>query len=272
MPELPEVESIAQSLRALEGKNIRRVRVYSRAILKHPSLAVEKILPGKKLLRIKRRAKYLIFELEGSWRLILHLGMTGQIWLHRDEESPFLPDKHTHFALETDGGGFYFRDIRKFGFVDLVRLLEEAEGDYFGRIGSEPFDLDGGAFVRALKKCRARIKPLLLGQRVVAGIGNIYADESLFAAGIRPTRKASGLSSRTILRLWGEIRRVLAEAVEKGGSSIDDYVLPDGSRGGYQRYHRVYGKSGRPCLACGTLIRKIVVGGRGTCFCPSCQR
>lgn len=273
MPELPEVETIVRNLKALEGTAIRGARVYCRAILKNPSSLPERVLPGKTISEIKRRGKYLLFALDDGWKLILHLGMTGQILLRREAAgSAALPDKHTHFALQTDGLDFYFRDIRKFGFVDLARLDAAAESLYFAHLGSEPFGLEESSFVARLKKCRARIKPLLLGQKIVAGIGNIYADETLFEAGIRPTRRASGLSSRRVLRLLGAMRRVLGEAVENGGSSIDDYVLPDGSRGRYQRYHRVYGKGGRPCPACGTSIRKIVVGGRGTCFCPACQR
>jgi formamidopyrimidine-DNA glycosylase len=273
MPELPEVETIARNLKALEGKTIRDARVYSRAILKDPSSPLERDLPGKIISEVGRRGKYLLFALDGPWKLIIHLGMTGQILLRRQGAgSDTLPDKHTHLALRMDGLDFYFRDIRKFGFVDLARLDRSAENLYFGHLGSDPFGLEERSFVARLKKCRARIKPLLLGQKIVAGIGNIYADETLFEAGILPTRRASGLSAGRISRLLSAMRRILGAAVENGGSSIDDYVLPDGTRGRYQRYHRVYGKGGRPCPACGTLIRKIVVGGRGTCFCPACQR
>ncbi len=271
MPELPEVENIVRGLQDLLGKTIREVRILSSQILRSPTHFSSAKLSQKRLLAITRKGKHILFHVEDSLKLIVHLGMTGQILRDFLQEMD-LPDKHTHMIVDFGREKLYYRDVRKFGFVDCV-LLDDASLDrYFKNIGQDPLEVEKGSLVSLLKKRRTRIKPLLLSQNPVAGLGNIYTDETLFEAGIHPKRKASRLSEQRLLRLCDAMRFVLQEAIQKGGSSIDDYVRPDGSKGSFQLSHQVYGREGQPCLKCGSLIKKIKLCGRGTSFCPHCQR
>ena len=225
---------------------------------------------GRIVKAIGRRGKCVLFELGGE-SLIVRLGMTGQLlWWETDAQ--FRPDGHTHALLRfSEGGILSYRDIRKFG--EMI-LLPTAMVESALRIGVEP--LDSGFTVEALESlCRgssARIKPFLLDQRKIAGIGNIYADESLFRAGIRPTRRASSLRLEEIRALRRAVRTVLRSAIRHRGSTISDYRDPCGQPGEFAPLHRVYHRHGTPCAACGTRIQRIVLGQRGTHFCPTCQR
>lgn len=272
MPELPEVENIVRALNPLAGKKVLNVQVFHKEVLKVPSFFLCRQLRGKEILSIKRKGKYILFHFEAGWLLIIHLGMTGQL-IHQ-EAQPDSPDKHTHVLIRFEGGSevLYYRDIRKFGFLDLKRLDEKGLEKYFSRVGSDPFQVEKEVLVSLLKKQKTRIKPLLLSQKLVAGLGNIYVDETLFQAGIDPRVRTSRLSRNRLGRFFDAMQGVLTEAIQKGGSSIDDYVRPDGSCGSFQDCHQVYGRAGKPCPRCGTAIKKIKMGGRGTSFCPRCQR
>jgi formamidopyrimidine-DNA glycosylase len=273
MPELPEVEVIRQALvPRVVGRQIEAARICEPRLTRRGGTPQEigSALAGRTVAAVRRRGKYFLFDLGGE-SLIVHLGMTGQLlWWNTREE--FRPDVHTHAHLRVSGGGVLsFRDVRKFG---QMFLLPTAAVERTLGIGVEP--LDDGFSAEVLRRiCRAsgvRIKPLLLDQRKVAGIGNIYADESLFRAGIRPTRRASSLRPAEVRALRRAIRAVLRAGIRHRGSSISDFRDPCGEPGHFAPLHRVYHRHGEPCVTCRTPIRRIVLGQRGTHFCPTCQR
>lgn len=272
MPELPEIECLARELQGqIGGALISRARVYQSIILKSPPGVFEAELPGRRVESVTRRGKFLCLDLTGGLRLWLHFGMTGQLFW---SEAPALADPHLHFSLEFEArsGCLLFRDPRRFG----KAVLAGAEGGRLppsvGRLGPEPDFLSAEAFAMLFRSRRARIKSALLDQRLMAGLGNIYADESLHRAGIDPRRRPHRLRRERLTRLHGAIVETLAEAVARGGSSIDDYQHTDGSRGRFQESHRVYGRAGSSCLSCGTAIRRIKLAGRSSFYCPACQR
>jgi len=268
MPELPEVETIVKALSPLVGRYVSSVRVFHEEILKiHPRQFCRQ-LAGRQLTSLERKGKYILFRFGPEWTMVMHLGMTGQAILEPVER----PDKHTHVRIDFGGTFLYYRDIRKFGFLDLQHFDAQDLRQYFNHIGCDPFQVRKENFISLFKKSHARIKPLLLSQKLVSGLGNIYVDETLFQAGISPRTRASRLSRNSLGLYFDVMRSVLKEAIEKGGSSIDDYVKPDGSCGSFQECHQVYGKAGQPCPRCGTSIKKIKMGGRGTSFCPRCQK
>ena len=272
MPELPEVEVIRRALEPLvTGKRIEWVHIHE-ARLNRRQRMPERIpgaVVGRTINTLRRRGKFILFELGGN-TLVVHLGMTGQLrWWKTPAD--FHPDVHTHAWIEFGTYGVLsYRDIRKFGeiFVLPTEAVEETL-----RLGLEP--LERGFTAEALaERCRhsqVRIKPLLLDQRKIAGVGNIYADEALFRAGIRPTRRASGLRPEEYRGLQAAIRTVLRAGIRHRGSSISNYRDPHGEPGHFALRHRVYHRQGQPCLVCKTPIRRIVLGQRGTHFCPACQ-
>jgi formamidopyrimidine-DNA glycosylase len=273
MPELPEVEVIRQALaplvvrRRIEAAEIREPRLTRRG---GTPRQIASALAGQTVAALRRRGKYFLFEL-GRECLVVHLGMTGQL-LWWDVGAEFRPDTHTHAHLSFDGGGVLsYRDVRKFG---QIFLLPTAAVDRTLGIGVEP--LDAGFTLELFERiCRAssvRLKPFLLDQRKIAGIGNIYADEALFRAGVRPTRRASSLRRVEVQALRRAIRAVLRAGIRHRGSSISDFRDPRGEPGHFAPLHRVYHRHGEPCVTCRTPIRRIVLGQRGTHFCPTCQR
>lgn len=273
MPELPEVESLVRDLRAagLPGARIRRLRVYApRLLAASPELARRR-LRGRRILAVSRRAKYILLTLSGGWTLLVHLRMTGQFRLVR-RGAP--RDPHDHLVLElTDGRELRFHDPRRFG----RWRLERDPRDALRGLGPEPLapDFTAAALGRRLAGRRGRLKSLLLNQAVMAGLGNIYADESLWRAGLHPCRRAHRLAAAEVRRLHRAIRAVLREAVRHGGTSLglgEGNYARLGRRGGYQRRLRVYQRAGLPCPRCRTPVRRMVVGQRGTHFCPRCQR
>ena len=273
MPELPEVETIVRSLApAIRGRRIERAELLFEPLLRRPAQGGLAVLAGKRVRRVRRRGKMALIECEGGTSLVFHLKMTGQLLLAA--KGAEAPDKHTRLVVKFRDGGpeLRFRDIRKFGF--LLCLSGEPEGacPEISGLGPEPLDIALTHFRRILNKRKGRIKSLLLNQTIIAGIGNIYADEILFDAGIHPETPATALSAKDLGRLWGSMRKILARAIEAKGSSLRDYVDADGRSGGFQFFHRVYDREGEPCAACGRPVERIVVGGRGTYFCPSCQR
>ncbi len=291
MPELPEVEVTRRRLApSLVGRRIAKVHTTRPSyFFLTPPARLERELPGARVTDLVRIGKYLLAGLHDGRRLLLHLGMSGQLFaenarsvrllsaatrasLAPEAQLQFRPDAHTHLRLEFEDGGpeLLFRDVRKFG---KVRLLKSGETDpRLEKLGVDALEATGADLYAATRKRRVAVKSILLAQEVIAGIGNIYADEALFLAKLRPRRAAGRLTRRECDTLVAAAQRVLLRSIETGGSSISDYVTPDGSDGAYQDERRVYARTGEPCLACGTAIKRIVVGTRGSHFCPHCQK
>ncbi len=262
MPELPEVECIARTLRPrLESARIHRIRILSPSAAAQGARWTEDFLRGRRILAVGRRGKFVVLELDGGICAI-HLRMTGRlVWEGQ-------PGPYTRAVFELDRGCLLLDDIRRFARIHCGSKLPEP----LSELGPEPLEISGDEFRLRLAARRGRIKPLLLDQRFVAGIGNIYADEALHRAGIHPLTPSHRISARRAGALLASIVEVLREAIEAGGSSISDYVDGEGRSGRFQLLHRVYGREGQACPACGTPVRRIVVAQRGTHFCPRCQR
>jgi len=276
MPELPEVETIVRGLRTvLPGHTITSVRLGKTDFIEDPA-ALGELLPGRRIEAVERMGKFIRLALsvgpgakspERQIDLIVHLGMTG--WLGvRQPEDPVAPHTHVFFELE-DGRELRYTDIRRFG--QMLLLAADQMGAFGERLGKEPLEISASEFNKRLAGRHARIKALLLDQRVFRGLGNIYADESLWQARIHPARLAARLNSTELGRLRKAIRRVLLRAIEDRGSSISDFVDAEGQPGEYQQRHRAYGREGKPCFRCGTKIRREIVAGRSSFFCPHCQ-
>jgi formamidopyrimidine-DNA glycosylase len=269
MPELPEVETVANGVNErVRGQRIERVWTSGKPqTFKSPETEIAETLTGARIDRVRRVGKTIVVTLgrrDGTRaEFLVHLGMTGRLLVSAPEVA--LPP-HTHAVLKLSGGNeLRFVDARRFG-----RLSVQAAG--YGGPGAEPLTIGEEEFVALFRGRKTPIKAALLNQSLLHGVGNIYADESLFRAGIRPRRQAARMTRTELLRLREALRMVLAYAIELGGSSVSDYVDADGVRGFFQLEHRVYLRTGLPCLVCGTPIRKIVVAGRSTHFCSVCQR
>lgn len=272
MPELPEIETLAFQLNQfLGGYTISGVEIRNESILESPREKLESEIRGKKIVRIERRGKYLQLDLARGLTLWFHLGMTGQLFL---EPPPASLRSHTHFILSFAGSTrqLFYRDVRRFGRIALTETGEGGLPSGVRRLGPEPKEWDPEDFIAHFKARRARIKNLLLNQTLVAGLGNIYADESLHRAGIHPLRRAYRLGRGRLERLREAMCQVLEEAIRWGGSSIDDYFHLDGEKGKFQYFHRVYGRAGEACSTCGARIQRIRLSGRTSSFCPHCQR
>jgi formamidopyrimidine-DNA glycosylase len=276
MPELPEVETVVRGLRAvLPGRRIVGVRLGKTDFIDDP-VALGECLPGRRIARVERIGKFICVELapengvmppRARLHLMVHLGMTGRLGVRsQDEPAPL----HTHgfFQLD-DGRELRYTDIRRFGQILLVP--EAMLAGFRGRLGEDALDISAEEFGRRVAGRRARIKALLLDQRVLRGVGNIYADESLWQARIHPARLAARLGGAEIARLRQAIRRVLRTAIRYGGSSISNFLDAYGKAGSYQQRHRAYGREGKPCFRCGSLVRRVIVAGRSSYFCPRCQ-
>jgi formamidopyrimidine-DNA glycosylase len=328
MPELPEVQTIVSELnRKLKKRTIKSVTVNAPKMISMGPHTVsnirvadngkvalfKKMLVGRRITAVKRRAKLIIINLsrpsdalgtpspflgEGnkvraSLSLLVHLKMTGQFIFEDDRlrektggkyrmfnnltAPPVkLPGKHTHVIFEfTDGSHLYFNDIRKFGYMKLVRDDEIDQVKELLEYGPEPLDNEFtiGAFEAAASKApMGKIKQVLMNPKVVAGIGNIYSDEILFHAGVRPTRRVSSLSDKELSAVYKWIKSVLTKAIKAKGSSVGDFVRTDGSWGQMGKYHFVYGRKGQKCKKCGTIIQSVKLNGRTGSFCPNCQK
>jgi formamidopyrimidine-DNA glycosylase len=291
VPELPEVETIRRALSGpLEGRRIGRAELrLQRLLLGFPAEDFATKLRGQRIVAVVRRGKYLILELDKD-SLILHLGMTGQVThAARDatEDPRFLTtvtglqkpvgahpvDKHTHllFTLD-DGSRVMFRDPRTFGKIILVPGATWCEHPRLRKLGPEPLEMRPSAVAAAFPTGSLRpVKALLLDQEFLAGVGNIYADEALFRAGIRPARRSGSLKAAERLALLKAVKDVLRKGIKYQGTTFSDYRKPDGGRGDNYERLMVYGRGGFPCRTCGTTLRKTVVAQRGTVFCPRCQ-
>jgi formamidopyrimidine-DNA glycosylase len=272
VPELPEVETVVRCLRRrLVGLKVEKITVFFEPIVRRPDPGGLRSYEGREILRVERRGKMIILELTGGLSLVFHLKMTGQLLFCPAGEPR---DKHTHLAISFQGTPFElrFRDLRKFGFVLAVASSEAAASPELQGLGPEPLTLGLDAFRAAFAGRKGMIKARLLDQRIVAGIGNIYADECLFEARIHPESEASRLSVRSWRALWSATRSVLRRAIRHRGTTLRDYRDGDGEPGGFQNLLRVYDREGLACRRCGTAIRRRRVAGRSSYFCPRCQR
>jgi len=282
VPELPEVETVARGLaKRVAGDRIDSVWIGSRKQpLKSSAVKIASTLEGKRIVRVHRAGKHIVLDLEpanqstspnrnnrtarpapAQW--IVHLGMTGRLVV---VEPAAEIAKHTHLIAKlASGRDLRFIDPRMFG-----KLSVHSNG--FDPGGVEPLEVDEARFIALFRGRIAPIKSALLNQKLLRGVGNIYADESLFRAGIRPRRRAASLTREDLRRLYRSVREVLQEAITLGGSSISDYVDADGEAGFFQLQHRVYGREGEPCLTCRTPIKRVVLGGRSSHYCPKCQK
>ncbi len=275
MPELPEVETTVRGLaRFLEGEQLASVRV-NRPDMRFPfPEGLVQALTGARVTGLTRRAKYGLIHTDRARTMIFHLGMSGR-W----RIDPEAPDKHDHLLLEAGGHAFALNDPRRFGFVDLVDTAALDLWPAFAAMGPEPLgpEEEGALTVAhlktALKGRKQAVKLLLLDQRVVAGLGNIYVCEALHRAGISPRRAGGRVTGPMLERLVPAIREVLEQSIADGGSTLRDYAQPDGALGYFATRFAVYGREGQPCLTCGEgTIRRIVQGGRSTWYCGACQR
>lgn len=291
MPELPEVEVTRRAVApSIIGRRIARVRTTAPSyFFLTPPARLKRSLTGRKVVELERHGKYLVALLDDDTRLLLHLGMTGQLFasgarsvrllsaerrsmLGPGAQPDFRPDEHTHLTLEFADGppALYFRDVRKFGKCAL--LARDASDPRLEKLGVDALVATGDELFAAARRRKSPIKSLLLEQAVIAGIGNIYADEALYLAKIHPTRPACDVGLKECKALVRAARRVLERAIVQGGSSIDDFVRPDGSDGQYQNERKVYAREGEACSRCRTTIERIVIGQRSAHFCPQCQR
>ncbi len=299
MPELPEVENLRMGLaRSIKGQKIRKVEVRKPKLVSGKStkrLASKskkeefiKGLQGHTFLDVERRAKNLIFKLSNNKSILVHLKMSGQFVYKPSKGSKSvsgghpielseteLPNKHSHVIFELDHGTLYYNDTRMFGYLLYYKDRGSFEAArHFHTLGVEPLspDFTVSYFQKELKNKKGKIKVVLMDQKIVTGLGNIYADEALFESRIRPDRNASSLSSSEIKKLHTAIVRILKKAVSVGGSSVATYRLLDDSKGNYAREHKVYGKADKPCPNCQKPLKKVMIGGRTTVFCPNCQK
>jgi len=292
MPELPEVETIKRVLeKAIVGKTIKNIEVRKAKIFQGEPQEVI----GRKIEGIERRGKMLIIKLSGDKALAVHFKLTGQmVWIEENPKSkiqnpkfvilghpiPFagteLPAKTTRVIFDIDGGKLFYNDLRQFGRIKVISNVKSQISNLTGELGVEPFDKEftveylGRVFSRTSKP----IKLVVMDQTKIAGVGNIYANEALFEAGILPTRPAKKLGNEEIKKLREAIIKVLEEGIKYGGSSAKDeaYIKPTGEPGSYQQHFRVYQRAGEKCRKCGTIIKRINLGGRGTFWCPTCQK
>jgi formamidopyrimidine-DNA glycosylase len=287
MPELPEVETVRRGLfELIVGRTVTAVEHDTPKGFPNAPEDVEQFLIGAKVANVRRRAKVLLIELSTEYTLVIHLKMTGQL-VFRSEEVAFgaghpnesligdLPDRSTRVSFTfADGSRLYFNDQRKFGWVRLLPTVEVPDIDFMKKVGPEPLEADFTAkqFAERFKRrARTSIKAALLDQTVVAGVGNIYADESLWGAKIHPQRLVGTITNKEFIRLYTELRSVMNTAIEKGGSTDKNYVNAEGKRGSYLTFARVFRREGKPCPRCGTTIIKFKAAGRGTHICPHCQ-
>jgi formamidopyrimidine-DNA glycosylase len=275
MPELPEVESVRRRLvPVLEGRTLGSVEIVDPRLTRPFAPAeVARALEGERVTALERRGKYLIVRFESGRALLIHLRMTGSLrHLNVGEDPPVDPYRRAVVTLD-DGSDVAYRDVRRFG---TWLLLEPGELEPYldARVGPEPLEHGFGAreLARRLAGRRAPVKAAILDQRTLAGVGNIYADEALWHARIHPLRQARSLDRAEVTRLRRSIRDALERGIERQGSTLRDYRLPDGGSGSMQNEFKAYGRAGEPCDRCGTPIERIRVAGRGTWYCPSCQR
>jgi formamidopyrimidine-DNA glycosylase len=287
MPELPEVETVRAGLaELLPGLEIKSVESDWEKSFPNAKSDTDRFLIGAKIVQIRRRGKALIIDLSSDYSLVIHLKMTGQL-VFRSDSAVFgaghpsssltgkLPDKSTRVIFSLEGAKLFFNDQRKFGWAKLIPTIEIDHMDFFKKLGPEPLahgftakDFRG----RIRKRPGSKIKPALMDQTVIAGVGNIYADEALWGAKIHPEERVRNVSDAKLNKLYEELIYVLKLAIEKGGSTDKNYVDAKGKKGSYLKFARVFRRENLPCPRCGNTIIKTRVGGRGTHLCPHCQK
>jgi formamidopyrimidine-DNA glycosylase len=267
MPELPEVETIVRALQGNVGASIKKIDIRREDILRLQEFPAA-VIHGKTINAIRRRGKFLIFELESELNLIFHLGMSGRFYMVTEEGEVL--EKHVHVIINLDNGiKLVYQDPRRFGGVWLVKDREQ----FFCHLGREPLSpgFTASYLEKVLGQRKAPVKNLLLNQNLISGIGNIYADEALFAAGIRPDRPAMSLSQEEIRKLHRSIRKVLRQGIKFRGTTFRDYRDAFNESGNFQNHLKVYGRQNQSCFQCGNPIQRIRIGGRSTHFCTNCQ-
>lgn len=266
MPELPEVETIKRELeKSVLGRTIKGIVINNAKVIKEPAKArFVKNLKNSRIKNILRKGKVLVFELSSGRSLVIHLRMTGQLVYPGDT-------KKSRVSLKLSDGKFLdFNDRRLLG---ELRLLDDWRNmKFIKKLGPEPYDLTLNKFKQMLATKKTKIKPLIMDQTFISGVGNLYAAEVLFRSRINPQRTAVSLSDKEKSLLFKEIKHVLSEAIRYGGSSVDQYVQLSGESGNYAAHHKVYDRAGEPCVKCKKPIKRIALGGRGTYFCPRCQK
>lgn len=274
MPELPEVETVRRGLeKALLGKRIDGIKTGTQR-LRRPFPAQLQNAVSARVEGLQRRAKYLLLKLDINQTIVIHLGMSGRLVIHPAQEK-YTPAKHDHFVLTLqDGAKIVFNDARRFGLIDMVGDDVLAEHKLFSHLGPEPLEKEFTAAYLAeyLKGKKISIKLAIMDQKCVVGVGNIYASEALYRAGISPKRAAKSIKKAEIEKLVPAIKRVLEDAIKAGGSSLRDYVQADGELGYFQHNFNVYDRAGEKCRKCGAAIKKITQGGRSTFYCPTHQK
>lgn len=271
MPELPEVETVVRDLRPLVvAAKIARVRTSRHSLRRRWNRRWSRMLLGCTIRGIRRRGKWVVLDLDDSSHVLFHLGMSGRLNV-RDGKDSGEPHTHVTFVFE-DGRSLRLRDPRRFGCAVYLATDEALHRFFQGLyLGPEPFDMGRGDLRAAAARTRRNLKAMLLDQSVVAGVGNIYADETLFEARLHPALQANRVSPQGIDRLHRSLKRVLRQAIELRGSSIRDFLGGNGHKGNYQDNFRVYGREGLPCRRCSQPIQRIRLAGRSTFFCPNCQ-
>jgi formamidopyrimidine-DNA glycosylase len=283
MPELPEVETVARGLQlSVAGRRILSVTLRKTDFIDDP-VAIERELPGRQIARVERFGKFMLLQLVRqqnagsdavatgetiSEALLVHLGMTGNLAPHAAAQ-PLAKHTHVTFALD-DGRELRYIDPRRFG--RMAYLSGDTLAAELLRFGADPLLVSEAEFAQRIRGSRARIKALLLDQSVLRGVGNIYADESLWAARLHPAKSGAQLAPKQASVLRKELQKILRKAIQMRGSTISDFVDAEGLSGDYQQRHKVYGREGKKCFRCGTRIKRITVAGRGSHFCPACQR
>jgi formamidopyrimidine-DNA glycosylase len=270
MPELPEVETVVRDLRPLlVGATLTQVRVGKHSLRRSWQPDWSEAVAGATVQAIRRRGKWILVDLESPRTLLIHLGMTGQLTV---EPAPQPLQSHTHLIFSLHRGDeLRFRDIRRFGSVELYCVPSVLKDFLAARLGPEPDELTVAQLAASLQATDRPVKAVLLDQRVVAGVGNIYADEALFRAGIHPEQRGRTLDPAAITRLHGAIGAVITEAIAGRGSTIRDYVGGSGLAGSFQDRHNVYGRTDQPCSSCSEPVRLVRIAGRSSHFCPRCQ-
>jgi formamidopyrimidine-DNA glycosylase len=264
VPELPEVETVKRSLTPhLRGRLIRSAEFRQIRVLRGDPEETARRLAGRRIMSLERRGKFIMMHLGGGGGIFtVHLGMTGRLLIGGEI------GKHTHAIVQLDRGVLTYDDPRQFGRLEWSQGVPRS----VARLGPEPLLVEFDEFWKKLHARKAKIKALLLDQKFLGGVGNIYADEALFRAGIHPLAIASRISKPRARRLYDATREVLSEAIESRGSSVSDYVDADGRLGSFQQSHRVYQRHGEPCVDCGRPIKRTLVAQRGTHFCAYCQK
>lgn len=273
MPELPEVQTVVDGLNKLiKDKTIKNTNVFDHTVIGFPNKEdFIKRTENKKILCILRKGKYILIKLADDLMIVIHLRMSGKLLFKNREQ---LKDKHTHLIFEfDDNSDLRFNNVRKFGRLYVVNKKEVDKAGNLRNLGVEPLseEFDFNLFIKMLKKRKGMIKPLLMNQEFIAGMGNIYTDEALYLAKIRPDRKADSLNRKEVKRLYNSLQKVLKKGIKMGGTTFSDYVNALGESGQFQYQLKVYNQEGTSCKICGEKIVKEKISGRATRYCPECQ-